>query len=117
MKTIEPIDPQKRIEILDVLRGFALLGIIFNNILYFSGYSFISFDDLRQFPNFQLNENIYHFLDTVITAKFYTLFSLLFAVGFYLQFNKQRENPNDFLRTYGRRLLILLIIGLIHSLI
>jgi uncharacterized membrane protein YeiB len=31
MKTYAPIDPKQRIESLDILRGFALLGIIFNN--------------------------------------------------------------------------------------
>lgn len=50
MTTLIPIEPKQRIEILDVLRGFALLGIIFNNILYFSGYSFVPFDALRRFP-------------------------------------------------------------------
>jgi len=117
MPNIAPIEPKQRIEILDVLRGFALLGIIFTNILYFSGYSFIPFDDLRQFPTFQLNERIYHFLDIIITGKFYTLFSILFAVGFFLQFSRNRESTIDFVKTYPRRLFILLLIGLIHSLI
>ncbi len=117
MTTFNPIDPNKRVEILDVLRGFALLGIIFNNILYFSGYSFIPFSDLKQFPGFQLNQLLYNFLDIVVTAKFYTLFSILFAVGFYLQFSKYRDSSIDFLRTYRRRLFILLCIGLAHSLI
>ena len=117
MTTPKPVDPKKRIEILDVLRGFALSGIIFNNILYLSGYSFIPFSNLSRFLNFEINEKIFHFLDIIITAKFYTLFSILFAVGFYLQFSKHREHSIDFLGTYRRRLVILLIIGLIHSLL
>jgi uncharacterized protein len=117
MSNIAPINPNQRIEILDVLRGFALLGIIFNNILYFSGYSFMPFDELRQLTNFQLDEKIYYFLDIVITSKFYTLFSILFAVGFFLQFNRNKNSNIDFLKIYRRRLLILLLIGLLHSLI
>jgi uncharacterized protein len=117
MKTLAPIDPKQRIEILDVLRGFALFGIIFNNMLYFSGYAYMPFDKLKQIINFQLNEKIYYFLDIIITAKFYTLFSILFAVGFYIQFNKHTEDSTDFMKTYRRRLFILLLIGLIHSLI
>ncbi|MCD4692741.1 MAG: DUF418 domain-containing protein, partial [Calditrichales bacterium] len=117
MTTLKPIEPKQRIEILDILRGFALLGIIFNNMLYFSGYSFMPFDNLKQIINFSLNESIYSFLDFIIRAKFYTLFSILFAVGFYLQFNKYREDSIDFLKTYRRRIFILLIIGFIHSLI
>ena len=116
MTALKPIDPEKRIETLDILRGFALLGIVFNNILYFSGYVFVPFDDLKQFPDFQLNEKIYYFVDVFVTGKFYTLFSILFAVGFFLQFSKYRNDSKVFLRTYNRRLLILLMIGLLHSL-
>ena len=86
-------------------------------MLYFSGYSFMPFDDLKQITNFQLDESIFSVLDFIIRAKFYTLFSILFAVGFYLQFNKYREDPTDFIKIYRRRIFILLIIGLIHSLI
>jgi uncharacterized protein len=117
MKTLAPIDPKHRIEILDILRGFALLGIIFNNMLYLSGYAFTPFDTLKEIINFKLNEDVYHFLDIIITAKFYTLFSILFATGFYIQLRRHTEDSTDFLKTYRRRLFILLVIGAIHSLI
>jgi uncharacterized protein len=117
MKTYTPIDPKQRIEILDILRGFALLGIIFNNMLYFSGYAYTPYDNLKQIVNFKVNEDIYNFFDIIITAKFYTLFSILFAVGFYIQFSKHTKDSTDFLKTYRRRLFILLAIGIIHSLI
>ena len=117
MKTFTPIDPKQRIEILDILRGFALLGIIFNNMLYLSGYAFTPFDTLKEIINFKLNEDVYHFLDIIITAKFYTLFSFLFATGFYIQLSRHTEDSNDFLKTYRRRLFILLAIGAVHSLI
>ncbi len=117
MKTLAPIDPKQRIEILDILRGFALLGIIFNNMQYLSGYAFTPFDTLKEIINFQLNEDVYHFLDIIITAKFYTLFSFLFATGFYIQLSKHTEDSTDFLKTYRRRLFILLVIGVVHSLI
>ncbi|MEN8193882.1 MAG: DUF418 domain-containing protein [Bacteroidota bacterium] len=117
MKIFTPTEPQERIEILDILRGFALLGIIFNNMLYFSGYSFLPFENLKQIPDFQLNESIFSFLDFIIRRKFYTIFSILFAVGFYLQFNKYIEDSTTFLKTYRRRVFFLFIIGFIHSLI
>jgi uncharacterized protein len=117
MKTLAPVEPKQRIEILDVLRGFALLGIIFNNVQYLSGYAFTPFDTLKQVANFQINEHFYHFLDIIVTAKFYTLFSFLFATGFSIQLSRHTEDPTGFLKTYRRRLYILLIIGLIHSLI
>jgi uncharacterized protein len=117
MKTLAPIEPKQRIEILDILRGFALLGIIFNNMQYLSGYAFTPFNTLKEIINFQLNENVYHFLDIIITAKFYTLFSFLFATGFYIQLRRHTEDSRDFLKTYRRRLVILLVIGAVHSLI
>jgi uncharacterized protein len=117
METLAPVEPEQRIEILDILRGFALLGIIFNNMQYLSGYAFTPFDTLKQITQFQLNENVYHFLDIVITAKFYTLFSFLFATGFYIQLSKHAQDSTGFLTTYRRRLFILLAMGVVHSLI
>jgi uncharacterized protein len=104
---IEPIEPKKRIQILDILRGFALLGIIFNNMGYFNGYIYMPFDDLKQITNFQLDEKLYSFLDIIVTGKFYTLFSVLFAVGFYVQYNKHKEDSINFLKTYRRRIFFL----------
>jgi uncharacterized protein len=113
----ESIEPKQRIQILDILRGFALFGIIFNNMEYFSGYAYMPFDDLKQVTNFELDEKLYSFLDIIITAKFFTLFSILFAVGFYVQYNKHKEDSISFLKTYRRRIFFLFIIGLLHSLI
>ncbi len=117
MTITESIEPKQRIQILDILRGFALIGIIFNNMEYFSGYAYMPFDDLKQVTNFELDEKLYSFLDFIITAKFFTLFSILFAVGFYIQNNKYKEDSVNFLKTYRRRIFFLFIIGLVHSLI
>lgn len=116
MKISKPIDPNKRIEIIDILRGFALLGIIFMNMSFFSGYMFMPFEELKQISNFELDNKLYNFLEVIVTGKFYTIFSILFAVGFYIQFNKNRDRTADFFRTYRRRLFILLIIGILHTL-
>ena len=51
-----------------------------------------------------------------VDTKFYTLFSLLFGVGFYLQISRNRDNPG-FPSLYMRRLSILLLIGIVHALI
>jgi len=117
MKTFTPTEPKLRIEILDILRGFALLGIIFNNMQYLSGYAFTPFDTLKQIVNFQQNEDLYHLLDILVTAKFYTLFSFLFATGFFIQLSRHTEESADFLKIYRRRLWILLVIGALHGLI
>lgn len=117
MGTLAPIEPKQRLEILDVLRGFAMLGIIFNNMLFFSAYVFAPYGALKKMVDFQLSESIYRFLNVVITAKFYTLFSILFAVGFYIQFNARKEDAAGFMKTYRRRILILFVMGTVHGLI
>lgn len=111
-----PIDPNRRIEIIDLIRGFALLGIIFDNVLYFSGYWFMPFSQLQQFSTYSLDNVLFQGIEIVIDGKFYRIFALLFGAGFYLQFFKNRENP-AFIKTYRRRLFILMIIGIIHSLV
>ncbi|MBN2761566.1 MAG: DUF418 domain-containing protein [Bacteroidales bacterium] len=117
MSDLTPTKPKQRIEILDILRGFALLGIIFNNILYLSGYAFVPYAELQQTLTFQTDEKIYLLQEIIVSGKFYTLFCLLFAAGFYLQFSKNKNNTVDFLKTHRRRLFILLLIGLIHLMI
>tara|TARA_R110000787_G_scaffold286411_1_gene404698 strand:+ start:3506 stop:3796 length:291 start_codon:yes stop_codon:yes gene_type:complete len=82
MSISKPIEPNKRIEIIDILRGFALLGIIFMNMSFFSGYIFMPFEELKQISNFGLDNKLYNLLEITVTGKFYTIFSILFAVGF-----------------------------------
>ena len=93
-----------------------MLGILFDNILYFSGYKFMPYEQLSLFPTYEADENLYQFIDFVIKGKFYRIFAILFGAGCFLQFNKS-VNMSNFKEVYRRRLLILLIIGIIHSLI
>ncbi|XMO87911.1 DUF418 domain-containing protein [Algibacter sp. AS12] len=116
MEISKPVEPNNRIDIIDIIRGFALLGIIFMNMSFFSGYVFMPFEELKQISNFELDDNLYSFLGIIVSGKFYTIFSILFAVGFYIQFHKNRDRAVDFLKTYRRRLFILLILGIIHTL-
>ena len=51
-----------------------------------------------------------------VDTKFYTLFSLLFGVGFYLQISKNKDNP-AFPKLYMKRLSLLLVIGLLHAMV
>ena len=55
----QPIEPQSRIEILDLLRGFALLAIIFDNIMSFSGYKFMPYNELQLFTTYELDEKLH----------------------------------------------------------
>ncbi len=105
----------KRIEILDVIRGFAIFGILLANIHSWSGYKFIPFTLLETLPYYEYNTIGSTLFNFFIDTKFYTLFSLLFGIGFFIQFDKHRSNQAPFLKNYTRRLLFLMLFGAIHA--
>ena len=105
---------KKRVEVIDALRGFAILGILLANIMSYSGFKFLPLDEIKQLPSFNTDLLIYKLNAIFVDTKFYTIFSLLFGIGFYFQFNKNRNNQHDFMRVYYRRLIFLMIFGLIH---
>ncbi len=105
-----------RIELLDVIRGFALVGILFANILSWSGIKFLNFDVIESFGNIENDRTLYGILKYFVDTKFYTIFSLLFGIGFSLQISKNKDNPT-FPPLYARRLGWLIIIGLSHALL
>ena len=96
---------KKRHVILDALRGFAILGIILAN---FPEFSLWTFSDPS---GWTLTDKITRAVQTfLIDGKFYTLFSLLFGIGFSIQLS----NAEGRLRTFYRRMAVLLVIGLLH---
>ncbi len=116
MKTeIQPVKSSDRIEILDIIRGFAIMGILIANIQSWSGYKFIPFDMLRVLDFYEYNSIAKNLFMIFIDTKFYAIFSMLFGIGFFLQFNKFRDNQDDFIKTYRRRLGILIIFGAFHA--
>ena len=111
-----PIAPSKsadRILDIDILRGFALFGVILVNIFYFHVPATYFSTYYEQFSDF-LNREVYEIVNWFFTGKFYPIFSFLFGVGFSIQFLNARTkgaNPYTFL---ARRLTILLLFGLAH---
>jgi len=114
-ENLAPVSKKNRIEILDVIRGFAIFGIIIANIQSWSGYKLIPFELMQTLPYYEYNETLKYLFMFFVDTKFYTLFSILFGVGFYLQFNKHRQNQKPFMSTYRRRLMFLMLFGGIHA--
>jgi uncharacterized protein len=101
-----------RIHALDVLRGVAVGGILFANVIVFFGLIFIRPADAAAFPSAHA-DSIARFLEGVfIDGKFYSVFSLLFGIGFGVQLSRGGDAA---LARFRRRLRILLVIGLIHA--
>ena len=94
-----------RYVILDALRGFAILGIILANFPEFSLWTFS--DPATWTATDKVTRAVQTFL---VDGKFYTLFSLLFGIGFSIQL----AGADGRLRTFYRRMAVLFVIGLLH---
>jgi len=101
-----------RIPALDVLRGVAVAGILFANVLVFFGIFFLPPERAAAFPT-AAADSVARFLERAfIEAKFYSIFSLLFGIGFGLQLSR---GGDAVLPRFRRRLKILLAIGAVHA--
>ncbi|MGV8959313.1 MAG: DUF418 domain-containing protein [Stenotrophomonas sp.] len=113
---LQPVAPAERIVTLDVLRGFALFGILLMNMEAFSGpldLSFTGIDPHWQGVDRWADALVYIF----VQGKFFTLFSLLFGAGFALMAQRAEASRRDFTPIYMRRSGALALIGLIHALL
>jgi uncharacterized protein len=109
-----PVLPAERVELLDALRGFALLGIFVINLRAFSEWTNISAAEQAALPTASLDPAL-HFLATLLAeGKFYSLFSLLFGIGFAVQMLRAADKGVDFAPRFRRRLWVLLGIGMVH---
>lgn len=105
---------EERVELIDALRGFALFGILLANILYWSGWIFMRPEERIAVAGSVAVEWQHIFHHALVDGKFYSLFSLLFGLGFALQLERLNSRGLDGLRIFRRRLLILLAIGVLH---
>lgn len=112
----EPTQPQERIDLIDVLRGLALFGIIAANMRGFAGPLYTYFRPEIMW-NTRLDFWVQAFVDTFIQGKFIVIFAFLFGVGFALQFSRAEERHARFVEVYRRRLLALILIGGLHQLL
>ena len=111
-KTFAPISATKRIDAMDILRGFALIGIILMNIEWFNRpiAELMSFDYSLTGVDWGSNWLIKVFVE----GKFYKLFSLLFGMGFAIMLFKAQEAGKPFGAWFVRRMLILFVFGMAH---
>ena len=111
---IYPVASSERHAILDVLRGIALLGICLANYPEFSLYTFQAKETVEAMPTAAADCIWKYFHYIFIDGKFYSLFSLLFGIGFSIIIsNMAQKNQNGFAVFY-RRMCILAIIGFLH---
>jgi uncharacterized protein len=107
-----PLPARERIQALDVLRGVAVGGILLANILVFFGLFIIPPDRAAAFSTVAADRVALFFEKVFVDGKFYSVFSLLFGIGFGVQLARGGEAA---LPRFKRRLRILLGIGAIHA--
>lgn len=111
---LKPVSKKERIDVLDALRGFAIFGIFMINARVFSGYAYMENEEKNDLLLAQWNTAFDQMHSIFFSGKFYTLFALLFGIGFAIQFIRASSAGSSFNLHFSRRLFFLLLIGLIH---
>jgi uncharacterized protein len=111
LPTLSPAND--RLDALDVLRGFALIGICIANVEFFNRPVVESGQGISAGLH-GLDWLVAFLVAYLVSGKFWTIFSLLFGMGFALMLERARVAGRPFAPTYGRRVGVLLAIGLLH---
>jgi uncharacterized protein len=97
----------QRIELIDALRGYALMGLfLIHMVEYFELYW------ANPVPH-AVNSTMFF----LFGGKAYAMFGLLFGVSFFILMEGQARRGVDFRARFTWRLLVLLILGYLHSLV
>ncbi|RZJ05224.1 MAG: DUF418 domain-containing protein [Brevundimonas sp.] len=110
-----PVAPKDRIFTLDMLRGWAILGILAVNAMAFAWPFALEMDPrlIPPYPHDLGNITGHWVTDVFFQDKFRSLFSMLFGVSIFLIGGERRDPERGGLLT--RRLLFLGLFGLIHG--
>ena len=100
--------------ILDSLRGFALLGICLANFQEFSLYSFLPASVAESMPSASIDKAVKHLLYAFVDGKFYSIFSVLFGIGFSIILRNAAQKGADGTKLFYRRMAGLAAIGFAH---
>jgi uncharacterized protein len=108
---LRPVAPPERVATLDILRGFALYGVLVSNTegIFNGGWFGVGTP-----PASSADAAALWFVRIFVAGKAMTLLTFLFGLGFAIQLARADERGESALRPYARRLLVLLAIGLGH---
>jgi uncharacterized membrane protein YeiB len=110
---LAPIAANQRIEALDVVRGFALLGIFLMNIEFFNR-TIGSLGEGMPRGLTGIDWFASWFIAYFVQGKFWTIFSLLFGMGFAVMMARAEQAGREFKKVYLRRVLALAVFGAAH---
>ena len=108
MSSLQPLSPSQRDTSLDILRGFALAGVLLTFCITDTrsapGYTKTFLDELIDWPKWLL-----------IESRMYTMLITIFGIGFHIQLQKARRKEVAFAPVFLRRIIGLLILGFLHA--
>ncbi len=105
----------KRIILVDALRGFALLGIVL--IHFVEHFDFFYKPEVTFFVSPAMDQWVMDTTILLISGKAYSIFAITFGLSFFIQIHRKEVVGIDFRGRYIWRLCLLFIMGFLHSLI
>ncbi len=113
--SLGPIQLTERIQSIDVLRGFALMGILGINIQGFSmPWSTVEANPASYGDMNGINFIVWLFTYLFVNMKMMNIFSMLFGAGLVIMTLRCEQRGQSSFYIYYRRTFILLLIGAIH---
>src|SRR5699024_877379 len=109
-RQMEPTINTNRINVIDLIRGFALIGLPFVNVLAFWGSNI-------NLSGTQMDDGVQRFLYIFVEGRIYAIFSFLFGLGIWILLSRDKEKNNQPYDLFIRRMVILGIVGGLHQLI
>ena len=113
MTTTLPLSKSPRFEVVDALRGFAIMAImLLHNLEHFDFYY-----SPEYLPGWMkvLDKGIWDTLFFLFSGKTYAIFALLFGLTFYIMFSNQAQKGKDFRGRFLWRSFLLFLFGVINS--
>lgn len=111
----QPTGKHARVEVADVLRGLAVMGIILlHSIEHFNFYSFPDTAGQSAWLAFT-DKAVWDGLFFLLGGKAYAIFALLFGFSYFIQYDNQRMRGHDFRLRFCWRLILLFLIGNLNA--
>ena len=114
-KGSQPIDLKNRIHSLDLLRGFAVLGILIMNITSFSQITMAYMNPTIGAGLEGYNQYFHGFNYIFADTRFMSIFSMLFGAGVVLFTQRIEAKGKRVAALHYKRMFWLLLFGLIHA--
>ncbi len=111
-------NPSTRVEVIDILRAFALMGVLLVHISYeFAGWgSIYTNPDAAHTMQLSAADKALNFFITIfLVNKSRAMLSFLFGVSFYYQIQNYKGTEANMATWFLKRMAFLFLIGMLHS--